>query len=77
MHLHKGFEPNGQQFEVTKYYVSFRPNHMVCQETASKIQLGYVIKISMLEAGVCCGPCNPSKWEDDLRSGGLLCFTTQ
>ena len=28
-------------------------------------------------AGFCCGPCNPSKWEADMRSGGLLCFTIQ
>ena len=41
---------------------------------AFKIVLIYVIK----RAGVCCRPCNPSKWEADFcgsRSRGLLHFT--
>ena len=28
-------------------------------------------------AGVCCGPCNPSKWEADMRSRGLLYCVSQ
>ena len=47
----------------------------ICHKNSEEINLKNCYDFSL--AGVCCRPCNPSKWEDDLRSKGLLYFTTQ
>ena len=55
------FEENGK-FERLKQFLQ---HHVVENIRKSRFVCSYEVMLLLegVEAGVCCGPCNPSKWE--------------